>query len=83
MKVYGYGKKRSSKLLELSEVTFQVKVSDLKNIISFFQHVESMYERWGKDFDHHHYKYYLETILDGVEHISTNPDIIIFPDVVR
>jgi len=82
MKVYGYGKKNRSKLLELSEVTFEIKVTELKNIISFFQHVESMHERWGEDFDHKHYKDYLETIPDGVENVSTDyPDIIIFPDV--
>jgi len=73
MKIFGYDKKGSSELLELSEVTFQIKANELKNVISFFQHVEREMEIHGKDFGHEHYK-------DYAEKISDNYDIIIISD---
>ena len=63
MKIFGYDKRNNPSLLELSEVTFQIKADELKNVIRFFQHIEEKIQNYGKDFNHEQYKDYIKNIF--------------------
>jgi len=70
MEIFGYEKRNNPSLLKLSEVTFKIKVDELKNVIAFFQHIEEKIQNYGKDFNHEHYK-------DFIKNTSNDADIII------
>jgi hypothetical protein len=71
MKAYGY-QKDGEELLELKEVTFQLGLDEIENLIQFFSAARDDLEKFGDEFGHSHLQDFLKNNDLGVDVIVAN-----------
>ena len=55
MNIYGY-KDADSDLISLEEITLQLSLQDMHNLMSFFENTLNKMEKYKEDFGHEHFK---------------------------